>query len=119
MISEEELNQEYPMSMEGGYPHSDELDKKTESLSVRVEFEVTCDSSPYVGYENSIAKRIRDYIKQCYDAMDDSMRHWGDHTHFIDPIRVILTNLETEEEQDITTEILGDEEVAEGTEEEY
>lgn len=112
MISEEELNREYPMSTEGGYPHNDELDKKTESLSVRVEFKVTCDSSPYVGYENSIAKRIRDYIKQCYDAMDDSMRHWGDHDHCINPVKVILTDIDTNEEQDITTEILGDEEVA-------
>ena len=112
MISEEELNQEYPISMEGGYPHNDELDKKTEFLSVKVEFEVTCNSSPYVGYENSIAKRIRDYIKQCYDAMDDSMRHWGDHDHCINPVKVILTDIDTNEEQDITKEILGDEEVA-------
>lgn len=111
MISKEELNREYPMSRER-FPHSDELDKKTESLSVRVEFEVTCDSSPYVGYENSIAKRIRGYIKQCSDAMDDSMRHWGDHDHCINPVKVILTDIDTNEEQDITTEILGDEEVA-------
>ena len=106
ILSKEELDKEYVMSSDSGYPHNKELDEKTKNLSVRVEFEVTCDSSPYVGYEESIAKRIKAYIDQCIEAMDDSMRHWGDHNHCIDPVKVIISN--DREEQDITDEILGE-----------
>ena len=109
MISKEELNKEYPMTESGGYPHNDALDNITKHLAVRVEFEVTCDSSPYVSEGNSIAERIKSYIDQCSDAMDDSMRHWGDHDHCIEPVKVILTDSDTEEEQDITEEILDEE----------
>lgn len=98
ILSKEELEKEYP--------NSPDLDKKTKNLAVRIRFEVTCDSSPYIGYENSIAKRIREYIKECYNAMDESMRRWGDHEHCIEPVKVIISDIETEEEQDITTEIL-------------
>ena len=42
--------------------------------------------------------------------MDESMRHWGDHEHCIDPVKVIISDIETEEEQNITTEILGKDE---------
>lgn len=109
ILSKEELEKEYPMSG-NRFPHNPDLDKRTKKLAVRISFEVTCDSSPYIGYENSIAKRIREYIKECSNAMDESMRHWGDHEHCIDPVRVIISDIETEEEQNITTEILGEDE---------
>lgn len=40
--------------------------------------------------------------------MDDSMRHWGDHDHLIEPVKVIITNINTNEKQDISKEILTD-----------
>ena len=36
----------------------------------------------------TLKERILDYIKQCTDAMDDSMRHWGDHYHDIKPVKI-------------------------------
>lgn len=101
ILSKEELEREYP---------KEELDKKTKTIAVRVSFEVTCDSSPYIFKENSIAKRIREYISDCTDAIDNSMRSWGDHIHCIDPVKVVIFDDNTEEEQDITTEILGEDE---------
>ena len=108
ILSKEELEKEYPMS-EDRFPHNPDLDEKTKNLAVRVSFEVTCDSSPYVGYANSIAKRIREYINECTEAMDESMRHWGDHEHCIEPVKVVISD-DTGKEQDITTEILGEDE---------
>ena len=109
VITKEQLNKVYEDDKKyDNFYHSEELDNATQNLTVRVEFEVTCDSSPYAGDGNSIAERIKGYVDQCIDAMDDSMRHWGDHTHCIDPVKVIVTNTDTDEEQDITNEILGE-----------
>ena len=57
---------------------------------VRITFEVICDSSTCMFEEETIKGRILDYIDQCTDAMDDSMRHWGDHSHDIEPMKVEL-----------------------------
>ena len=112
IVTKEELEKIYPddKTYESFY-HNEELDKKCEDIRVRVEFEVTCDSSPYVGDGNSIKQRLQNYVKQCYDAMDDSMRHWGDHEHCIDPIKVTLFREDDEGndlQQDVTDEILGE-----------
>ncbi len=55
---------------------------------VRITFEVICDSDTSMQEGESIKERILCYIKQCTDAMDDSMRHWGDHSHDIEPMKI-------------------------------
>ena len=71
---------------------------------VRVTFEVTCDSHTSMGEGKSIKERILSYINECSDAMDESMRHWGDHIHCIDPITVKIYN-EDEELIDVSDEV--------------
>ena len=66
----------------------EEIDKKSESLWCRIEFAVTCDSSPAIQEGKSVASRVAQYVNDCFEAMDDSMRHWGDHTHMIEPLVV-------------------------------
>ena len=61
-----------------------------QDYSVRVTFEVICDSDTSMCEGESIKERILGYIDQCADAMDDSMRHWGDHSHDIEPMKVEL-----------------------------
>ena len=58
--------------------------------SVRITFEVICDSDTSMQEGESIKERILGYIDQCADAIDDSMRHWGDHSHDIEPMKVEL-----------------------------
>ena len=72
---------------------------------VRITFEVICNSHTSMQEGESIKERILGYIDQCTDAMDDSMRHWGDHYHDIEPIKVELYD-ENEKQIDITDEIL-------------
>lgn len=55
---------------------------------VRITFEVQCNSHTSMMDGETLKERILDYIKQCTDAMDDSMRHWGDHYHDIEPIKI-------------------------------
>ena len=57
---------------------------------VRITFEVICNSHTSMQEGESIKERILGYIDQCADAMDDSMRHWGDHSHDIEPMKVEL-----------------------------
>ena len=57
---------------------------------VKITFEVICNSHTSMCDGESIKERILDYIDQCADAMDDSMRHWGDHHHDIEPMKVEL-----------------------------
>lgn len=66
----------------------EEVDKKSETVWCRVEFAVTCDSSPYIEHEKSVAARVAKYVNDCVEAMDESMRHWGDHHHCIEPLVV-------------------------------
>lgn len=71
---------------------------------VRIIFEVICDSYTSMQEGESIKKRILCYIDQCADAMDDSMRHWGDHNHDIKPMKVELYD-ENENLIDVTDNI--------------
>ena len=57
---------------------------------IRITFEVICDSDTSMQEGESIKERILGYIDQCADAMDDSMRHWGDHSNDIEPMKVEL-----------------------------
>ena len=57
---------------------------------VRITFEVQCNSHTSMMDGDTLKERILDYIDQCVDAMDDSMRHWGDHHHDIEPMKVEL-----------------------------
>ncbi len=57
---------------------------------VKITFEVICNSHTSMQEGESLKERILGYIDQCTDAMDDSMRHWGDHYHDIEPIKVEL-----------------------------
>ena len=108
VITKEELERKYEQDPNVGYAYSKELDEKTKNLAITVEFNVVCNSSPYVGEDFSVLERIQSYVKACGDTMDESMRHWGDHEHCINPMKVIITNVDTDEEQDITKEVLTD-----------
>ena len=55
---------------------------------VQITFEVQCNSHTSMMDGETLKERILDYIKECTDAMDDSMRHWGDHYHDINPIKI-------------------------------
>ena len=79
-----------------------------EDYPVRITFEVICDSHTSMVEGESIKKRILDYIDQCADVMDDSMRHWGYHSHDIEPIKVELYD-EDENLVDVTNDVLGEE----------
>lgn len=71
---------------------------------VKITFGVICNSHTSMCDGESIKERILDYIDQCIDAMDDSMRHWGDHYHDIEPIKVELSK--DENLIDVTDKIL-------------
>ena len=79
-----------------------------EDYPIRITFEVICDSHTSMAEGESIKERILGYIDQCADAMDDSMRHWGDHSHDIEPMKVELYD-EDENLVDVTNDILGEE----------
>lgn len=76
-------------------------EQKTIDYPVRITFEVTCNSHTSMGEGKSLKERILDYIEQCMDAMDDSMRHWGDHYHDIEPVKIEVYD-ENENSIDIT-----------------
>ena len=81
--------------------------QKTEDCLVQITFEVQCNSHTSMMDGETLKERILDYIKECTDAMDDSMRHWGDHYHDIEPVKVEIYD-EDENSIDIT-DILFDE----------
>ena len=76
-----------------------------QDYSVRITFEVICDSDTSMQEGDTLKERILDYVNQCTDAIDDSMRHWGDHTHCIDPVKVELYD-EDENLIDVTDDVL-------------
>lgn len=78
-----------------------EVEEECEDLWVRVQFNVSCDSSPYIQSEKSIAARVAKYVNDCFEAMDESMRHWGDHEHCIEPTSIKLyTTIESGEDNE-------------------
>ena len=85
-----------------------ELEDTCEDLWVRVKFNVSCDSSPYIQSEKSIAARVAQYVNDCFEAMDESMRHWGDHTHMIEPVNVKLYNAQESGEDGEGIELVND-----------
>lgn len=78
-----------------------------QDYSVRITFEVICDSHTSMQEGESIKERILGYIDQCADAMDDSMRHWGDHIHDIEPMKVELYD-ENENLIDVTDDVFNE-----------
>ena len=72
---------------------------------VKVTFDVVCDSDTSMMEGDTLKERILDYVNQCTDAMDDSMCHWGDHTHCIDPVKVELCD-DDENLIDVTNDVL-------------
>lgn len=77
----------------------EEIDEKSNKVWCRIEFAVTCDSSPAIFNQKSVSARIAQYVNDCFEAMDDSMRHWGDHNHMIEPLVVkVYDNNATNEE---------------------
>ena len=59
------------------------------------------------GEGKSIKERILSYVDECADAMDDSMRHWGDHSHDIEPMKVELYD-EDENLIDVTDDVFNE-----------
>lgn len=86
----------------------EEVEENCEDLWVRVKFDVSCDSSPYIQEKKSIAARVAQYVNDCFEAMDESMRHWGDHTHMIEPISVKLYNVQESGEDNEGIELIDD-----------
>lgn len=80
--------------------------QKEEDYPVKVSFEVVCHSHTSMNDGDTLKQRIFDYIDQCSDAMDDSMRHWGDHYHDIEPVKVELYD-DDEKSINVTNEVLG------------
>ena len=68
----------------------EDVEENCEDLLIRVKFDVSCDSSPYIQNGKSIAACVAKYVNDCFEAMDESMRHWGDHEHCIEPVSVKL-----------------------------
>ena len=81
--------------------------QKTVDYPVRITFVVGCNSHTSMQEGESIKERILGYIDQCTDAMDDSMRHWGDHYHDIELVKVEL-NDDEDNLIDVTNNILGE-----------
>ena len=76
-----------------------------DNYPIRVTFEVICNSHTSMGEGDTLKERILSYIDECTDAMDESMRHWGDHYHDIEPTKVELYN-EDENLINVTNEVL-------------
>ena len=74
---------------------------------VRITFEVQCNSHTSMCDGETLKERILDYIKECTDAMDDSMRHWGDHYHDIEPVKVEIFD-ENDKAFDETDKVLNE-----------
>ncbi len=83
--------------------------QKTEDYPVRVTFEVVCHSDTSMCDGITLKQRIGDYIKMCTDAMDDSMCHWGEHYHDIEPVKIALYD-ENDNYIDITDEYFNEDE---------
>ena len=71
---------------------------------VRITFEVICDSHTSMTEGNTLKERILNYVDECTDAMDESMRHWGDHHHDIETMKVELYD-EDETPIDVTNKV--------------
>lgn len=85
-----------------------EVEEECEDFWVRVQFDVSCDSSPYIQNERSIAARVAKYVNDCFEAMDESMRHWGDHEHCIEPVSVKLYTARESGEDNEGIELIND-----------
>lgn len=75
---------------------------------VKITFVVDCHSYISMMDGDTLKERILDYIDQCTDAMDDSMRHWGDHYHGIEPVKVELEGDEDGNLIDVIDNTLGE-----------
>ena len=61
---------------------------KLADYPVRITFEVQCNSHTSMIGGETLKERILHYMKECTDAMDNSMRHWGEHYHDIKPTKI-------------------------------
>lgn len=80
-------------------------EQSEQDYPVQIYFNVVCQSHTSMNDGNTLKQRIEDYIKMCTDAMDDSMRHWGEHCHDIEATKVTLYD-DNDNEIDVTDEIL-------------
>lgn len=85
-----------------------EVEENCEDLWIRVKFNVSCDSSPYIQNGKSIAACVAKYVNDCFEAMDESMRHWGDHEHCIEPVSIKLYNARESGEDNEGIELIND-----------
>ena len=73
---------------------------------VKVSFEVICNSHTSMIEGYTLKERILNYIYKCIDAMDESMRHWGDNDYKIEPVKVEIFG-EDNNSTDVTSKVLG------------
>ena len=71
---------------------------------VKVSFEVICNSHTSMIEGYTLKERILNYIYECIDAMDGSMRYWGDHDYKIEPVKVEIFD-EDENSTDVTSKV--------------
>ncbi len=72
---------------------------------IRVTFTVICESPLSMQEGDTIKEKAENYADMCAEAMDDSMRHWGDHMHFIDVEKIEIIGMDGE----IVEEVIEDE----------
>lgn len=79
-------------------------DLENDDREIKVVFEVVCRSPISMQEGDTLLDRVKSYIHQCFDAMDDSMRHWGDHYHDIELVEVKIMPFE-EDDKEITVDL--------------
>lgn len=83
------------------YDTLEEARKVTDNLGITINFEVQCTSNVGMSDKKSIVGGVIEYLHSCIEAMDDSMRHWGDHYHCIEAVSVKLEDLSTGDEHEV------------------
>ena len=60
---------------------------ENDDRNIHLIFEVDCQSPISMQQGNTVEEKIKSFIHDCQEAMDDSMRHWGDFTGDIECIK--------------------------------
>ena len=74
---------------------------KRDDRPIRVTFTVICESPLSMQEGDTIKEKAENYADECTEAMDDSMRHWGDHMHFIDVEKIEIIGMDGETVEEV------------------
>lgn len=68
-------------------------DLEKDEREIRLTFTVICESPICMQLGDTLNEKVEHYVKMCSEAIESEMRHWGDHTTYIDlEEAVILDN---------------------------